>query len=91
MLLQSGFYNPIGLLLKSRSIASLNMLHVGRERPELLLKGLRIVAERAETGTIRPPLAQGVRVNDFEATMQSFAKGERQGKLAIVWQEPVGS
>jgi len=91
MLLQSGFYNPIGLLLKSRSIASLNMLHVGRERPELLLKGLRTIAERAEMGIIRPPLAQGVRVNDFEATMQSFAKGQWQGKLAIVWQEPVGS
>jgi len=85
MLFQSGFYNPIGLLLKSRSIATLNMLHVGRERPELLIKGLSIMADRAERGLIRPPLAKAVRLEEFETTMQSFARGEGQGKLAIVW------
>jgi NADPH2:quinone reductase len=85
MLWQSGFYNPIGLLMKSKSIATLNMLHVGRERPELLMKGLRLMAERAELGIVRPPLAQAVRVEEFEMAMQAFARGERQGKLALVW------
>jgi len=86
MLWQSGFYNPIGLLMKSKSIATLNMLHVGRERPDLLIKGLRLMGERAELGIVRPPLAQGVRLEEFERAMQAFARGERQGKLALVWQ-----
>lgn len=85
MLWQSGFYNPIGLLLKSRSIATLNMLHLGRERPELLLKGLQLMAERAELGIVRPPLAQAVPQHAFETTMQAFGRGELQGKLALIW------
>jgi NADPH:quinone reductase-like Zn-dependent oxidoreductase len=85
MLWQSGFYNPVGLLLKSKSIATLNMLHLGRERPDLLIKGLGIMAERAESGIVRPPLAQAIGVDEFEVSMQAFARGERQGKLALVW------
>jgi hypothetical protein len=30
-------------------------------------------------------LAQAVRVEEFELAMQAFARGERQGKLALVW------
>lgn len=85
MILNSGFYNPIAMLLASRSIATLNMLHVGRERPELLLQGLKIMAERAQMGLIRPPLASAVSLADFESTMLAFARGEKQGKLALVW------
>jgi NADPH:quinone reductase-like Zn-dependent oxidoreductase len=85
MILNSGIYNPITMLLASRSIATLNMLHVGRERPELLLKGLKTMAERAQRGYLRPPLAAAVAVADFESTMLAFARGERQGKLALVW------
>jgi hypothetical protein len=61
------------------------MLHVGRERPELLLKGLKTMAERAQRGYLRPPLAAAVAVADFESTMLAFARGERHGKLALVW------
>jgi hypothetical protein len=43
------------------------------------------MAERAQNGYLRPPLAAAVAVADFESTMLAFARGERQGKLALVW------
>jgi hypothetical protein len=51
----------------------------------LLLKGLKTMAERAQRGYLRPPLAAAVAVADFESSMLAFARGERQGKLALVW------
>jgi NADPH2:quinone reductase len=78
-------FSPIQLLMNSKGIIGVNMLHVADERPHVLARAMREVISLWQQGKIRPvvggsfPAAQLVEAHQFVESRQSV------GKVVVNW------
>lgn len=80
-----GFFTPIVLMMKSKSIIGVNMLKIADSKPEILKECLNGIVALAKSGAVLPQVGgvfQADALGDAHALLES---GKSTGKIAIVW------
>lgn len=80
-----GWYHPISLMMPSKSLLGVNMLHIGDERPELLQLCLSGVTELAEAGVFQPHASQVFPVAEIAQAHELLEKRGSVGKIVLQW------
>lgn len=80
-----GLFSPIQLLINSKSMIGVNMLHVADERPEVLARTMKAVVDLWKTGEIRPVVSAEFEAEKL-AEAHEFVEGRHtMGKVAVRW------
>jgi NADPH:quinone reductase-like Zn-dependent oxidoreductase len=80
-----GVFSPIQLLMNSKAMIGVNMLHIADERPHVLARNMQAVIELWKQGKIKPvvggtfPASQLAEAHRFVESRQSM------GKVVVVW------
>jgi len=85
LLLQTGFYSPLFMMMKSKSIVGLNMLKLADNRPDIVQHCLNRVMELYVDGTLDPVPGQifsAEKIADAHAALESRSS---IGKVAVRW------
>lgn len=80
-----GFFTPIVLMMKSKSIIGVNMLKIADSKPEILKECLNGIVELAKNGVVLPQVGgifQADALGDAHALLES---GKSTGKIAVIW------
>ena len=80
-----GLYSPIQLLMSSKAIIGVNMLHVADDRPEVLARTMKAVVALWKSGDIKPVIAAEFPAEKL-AEAHEFVEGRKtMGKVAVRW------
>ena len=83
--LSFGLPHPIGLMIHSKSIIGVNMLHVADQRPQALQRCLEAVVRLALNGEVQPTVGGRFSV-DAIAKAHAFLEGRGSiGKVVVTW------
>ena len=82
-----GFVIPIGLMMRSRTIAGINMLKVADFKPGVLTKCLQEVVSLANQKEILPVIGGRYHYSSFTDAHAQLESGTTIGKLAVFWEE----
>jgi NADPH:quinone reductase-like Zn-dependent oxidoreductase len=82
-----GWYSPVKLISRSQSVISVNMLHIGDHRPDILQKCLRGVVDLYENGLVHPVVGGEFKVSEIAQAHQLLEGRKSVGKLVIRWEE----
>ncbi len=80
-----GLPHPVPLLMKSRSLVGVNMLRISDERPEVLGRCMRGVAEMALAGRLKPIVGgrfDAARIGEAHELLESRRS---TGKIVVSW------
>jgi NADPH:quinone reductase-like Zn-dependent oxidoreductase len=81
-----GFVHPIPLLMRSKSLLGVNMLHVADERPETLGRVLHGVADLTLKGELRPTVGGRFTADQIAAAHEFLGGRGSTGKVVVSWQ-----
>jgi NADPH2:quinone reductase len=84
--LSFGFIHPIPLLIHSKSIIGVNMLHVADQRPETLKRVLHAVADLAFKGEIRPTIGGSYSAAQIADAHEFLGGRGSTGKVVVRWE-----
>jgi len=80
-----GLFSPIQLLMNSKAMIGVNMLHVADDRPEVLARTMRAVVELWKAGEIKPVVGGEFKADQL-AEAHEFVEGRKSmGKVAVKW------
>jgi NADPH:quinone reductase-like Zn-dependent oxidoreductase len=80
-----GLFSPIQLLMNSRAMIGVNMLHIADDRPEVLARTMKAVVELWKNGEIKPVVGREFKAEDL-ADAHEFVEGRKSmGKVAVRW------
>ncbi len=85
LLLKTGFYSPLFMMMKSKSIVGLNMLKLADNRPDIVQHCLNRVMEIYLDGAINPVSGQifaAEKIGDAHAALENRSS---IGKVAVRW------
>lgn len=85
LLFSSGFFSPLFLMMRSKSIAGVNMLKLGDYRPNLFQNTLKEVVKLAVEGKIKPHSGGVFSVNDISKAHSLLENRFSIGKIAEKW------
>jgi NADPH2:quinone reductase len=85
LLFSSGFYSPLFLMMRSKSVVGVNMLKIGDYRPNLLQNTLKEVVKLAIEGKIKPHSGGVFSANDISKAHSLLENRNSMGKIAIKW------
>ncbi|MFP5470448.1 MAG: zinc-binding alcohol dehydrogenase family protein [Bacteroidia bacterium] len=85
LLFSSGFYNPLFLMMRSKSVVGVNMLKLGDYRPNALQNTLKEVVKLANNGKIQPHSGGVFSVNDISKAHSLLENRNSIGKIAVKW------
>lgn len=80
-----GLMIPIGLMMTSKSVLGVNMLHVGDKHPQLLQKCLNDVVALAKENKINPIVGASFSANELAQAHELLESGKSTGKLIVKW------
>ena len=80
-----GWYNPIGLLMKSQSIIGVNMLAIADHKPELLQECLQNVVALNEQGILKPHAGGSFPIEELAIAHDLLENRKTKGKLVVNW------
>jgi len=80
-----GWYSPVRLIGKSQSVISVNMLHIGDHRPDILQKCLQGTVDQYQKGLIKPVVGGEFPVNEIGKAHQLLESRKSIGKLVVKW------
>lgn len=80
-----GLPHPIPLLLASKSLLGVNMLRISDQRPEMLARCLRAVAELTERGELRPTVGGRFTADQLAAAHELLGGRQSTGKIVVRW------
>ncbi len=80
-----GFFVPIGLMMRSKSICGVNMLKIADFQPKMLHYCLSEVVKLALNNTIDPQVGKSYGHQDLEKAHADLENGNSTGKLVIKW------
>ncbi|HVM95435.1 MAG TPA: zinc-binding dehydrogenase [Candidatus Acidoferrales bacterium] len=83
--LSFGFIHPIPLLMKSKAIIGVNMLHVSDERPEALKRAIDGIAELALNGEIKPTIGGRFKAEQIAEAHELLGGRGSIGKVVVSW------
>ena len=80
-----GLYSPIQLLMNSRAMIGVNMLHVADDRPEVLARTMKAVVDLWKNGEIKPVVGAEFPADQL-AEAHEYVEGRKSmGKVAVRW------
>ena len=80
-----GLFSPIQLLMNSRAMIGVNMLHIADDRPEVLARTMKAVVELWKNGEIKPVVGGEFKADEL-AEAHEFVEGRKSiGKVAVRW------
>ncbi len=85
LLFSSGFYHPLFLMMRSKSLVGVNMLKVGDFRPNLIQNTMKEVIKLAGEGKIKPHSGGVFKAEDITQAHDLLASRKSMGKIAIKW------
>ncbi|GAB5538547.1 MAG: medium chain dehydrogenase/reductase family protein [Salibacteraceae bacterium] len=80
-----GFLHPIALLMKSKSIIGVNMLEVGKKRPDYLQTCLQEVYALYQNGTLKPTVDSVHPVSNLSTAHRRLEGRQTIGKVVVEW------
>ena len=85
LLFSMGFTHPLFLLMQSKSIIGVNMLHVGDHQPDVLSACISGVVKWAEEGKINPLVGESYPVAEIAQAHSALENGQTTGKIVMTW------
>jgi NADPH2:quinone reductase len=80
-----GLFSPIQLLMNSKVMIGVNMLHVADDRPEVLARTMKAVVGLWKSGEIKPVVSAEF-ASERLAEAHEFVEGRKSmGKVAVRW------
>jgi len=80
-----GIYSPIGLMLKSRSLIGVNMLHIADARPQIIKAAIANVTSLVNSGELALPSGRTFPVSDLAEAHDLLESRGSVGKIAVEW------
>lgn len=80
-----GFIVPIFLMMKSRSVLGVNMLHLSDRRPDVIAECLRGVVDAHASGLLAPRVQETYEAKHLPDALAALASGRTLGKVAVRW------
>lgn len=80
-----GFFTPIVLMMRSKSISGVNMLRIADDKPEVLQQCLKEVVELAKSGAIDPQVGKAYAHTELAQAHSDLEGGKTTGKLVVKW------
>ncbi len=85
LLLKTGFYSPLFMMMKSKSVVGLNMLKLADNRPDIVQHCLIEVMTMYRAGEINPSPGQIFPVSEIAAAHEMLESRKSIGKVAVRW------
>lgn len=85
LLFSSGFYHPLFLMMRSKTLVGVNMLKIGDYRPNLIQSTLKEVVDLAVSGKIAPHAGGLFKANQIDEAHQLLENRKSMGKIAVSW------
>jgi len=80
-----GFHSPIGLIIKSQTMAGVNMLAIADNKPAILAEVMAEVGQLLDSGTIRPILGKSYPAEQIAEAHDFLESRLSTGKIALTW------
>jgi len=84
-MLQFGLYHPGLLMMASKAIIGINMLKVGQNKPQVLMRVLNEVVSLAGKGLIKPAAGKEYRAEQLVEAHNALENRSTMGKLVVRW------
>jgi len=84
-MLQFGLYHPGILMMSSKAIIGINMLKVGQNKPQVLIRVLNEVVSLAQKGLIKPAAGKEYNINQLVEAHNALENRTTMGKLEVRW------
>jgi NADPH:quinone reductase-like Zn-dependent oxidoreductase len=81
-----GFVHPIPLLMHSKSVLGVNMLHIADQRPDTLGRVLRAVADLTLKGELHPTVGGRFTADQIGAAHELLGGRGSTGKVVVRWE-----
>lgn len=85
LLLQFGFYHPVGLMRNSKGLIGVNMLKIADERPHVLKRVLERTVSLYESGILQPTVGGAFSIDDLAKAHHLLETRQTTGKVVIKW------
>lgn len=85
LMFSSGFYHPLFLMMRSKSLIGVNMLKIGDFRPVLIQHTLEKVVRLAIDKKINPHSGGVFSVKDIDKAHELLESRNSMGKIAVKW------
>ncbi|TVR37011.1 MAG: alcohol dehydrogenase [Cryomorphaceae bacterium] len=85
LLLQTGFYSPLFMMMKSKSVVGVNMLKLADNRPDVVQHCLNRVMELYVEGAINPVSGQILPAEKIADAHRALEGRSSIGKVAVRW------
>jgi NADPH:quinone reductase-like Zn-dependent oxidoreductase len=80
-----GFHSPIGLIIKSQTMAGVNMLAIADKKPAVLAEVMAEVGHMLEQGIICPILGKSFPAEQIAEAHEFLESRLSTGKIALTW------
>ena len=80
-----GIYSPIQLLMNSRAMIGVNMLHIADARPEVLSRTMKAVVDLWKEGEIKPVVGAVFNSDQLNEAHDYIESRQSMGKVCVVW------
>lgn len=80
-----GVFSPIQLLMNSRAMIGVNMLHIADDRPEVLTRTMKAVVKLWKSGEIKPVVGAEFNAKDLAEAHQFVEQRMSIGKVVVKW------
>ena len=80
-----GLFSPIQLLMTSRGMIGVNMLHVADDRPEVLSRTMKAVVDLWKAGEIKPVVGAEFKAENLAEAHEFVESRKSMGKVAVRW------
>jgi NADPH:quinone reductase-like Zn-dependent oxidoreductase len=80
-----GLFSPIELLMTSKGMVGVNMLHVADERPHVLARAMREVISLWQQGDVRPVVGGAYKAADLAEAHRFVESRQSMGKVIVSW------
>jgi len=85
LLFRTGFYSPLSMIMRSKSIIGINILKLGDYKPQVVAECMQRTVDLAKDGTIKPVIHATYSVHDLTAAHRDLEERKTIGKLAVSW------
>ena len=80
-----GLFSPIQLLMNSRAMIGVNMLHIADDRPEVLTRTMKAVVDLWKAREIKPVVGGEFNASQLAEAHEFIESRQSTGKIAVKW------
>ena len=84
-LLNTGFVNPLFLMMLSKGIIGVNMLKVADNKPDTFNRCIRNVVAQAEAGVLKPHVGGRFSIDELQKAHTFLESRKSMGKIVVKW------